>query len=250
VKENLNRRGAVIPRFLYKYRSLDEFTSRMLIDVEVFFASPAKLNDPFDSGAHYTLSAPTDSQRDALRRRMIEQGATDVSDKVMDYELSRHRDEHAQKANEILHGRLGVFCMSEKNDDILMWSHYANSHRGICVRLDTQQFLTVNRNKIYRVTYCSKYPTYALFDETNDPLDVILTKSPHWKYEREWRAVHSPSRPVRLPKSAISAIILGCRISESEELCVRAWIGASSPRPTVLRARKKPSEYGLDIVPA
>ena len=31
---------------------------------------------------------------------------------------------------------LGIFCLSERSDDILMWSHYSNGHRGVCLQFN------------------------------------------------------------------------------------------------------------------
>lgn len=33
-------------------------------------------------------------------------------------------------------------CMTETYDNILMWSHYANSHKGICIEYDVKKLLT------------------------------------------------------------------------------------------------------------
>jgi hypothetical protein len=40
-----------------------------------------------------------------------------------------------------LHEEVGVLCFSEKYDNILMWSHYAKSHTGLCVEFSRSQYL-------------------------------------------------------------------------------------------------------------
>ncbi len=32
--------------------------------------------------------------------------------------------------------KFGVYCLSEKKDDILMWSHYSNGHKRLCIEYD------------------------------------------------------------------------------------------------------------------
>ena len=42
----------------------------------------------------------------------------------------------------------GVCCFSEKKDDILMWSHYADGHKGFCL-----EFITPKHNRDQEVIY-------------------------------------------------------------------------------------------------
>ena len=41
-----------------------------------------------------------------------------------------------KQINENRYGR-GVCCLSEKHDDVLMWSHYSNGHKGFCLKFET-----------------------------------------------------------------------------------------------------------------
>jgi hypothetical protein len=96
--------------------------------------------------------------------------------------------------------RLRVFSVSEINDSILMWSHYAEYHTGAVFKLnvlpDLDNPLCVARPVIYK----PKPPT---FFTVNDWLDEFVgvklidpeklyweyayIKSDIWSYEREWR---------------------------------------------------------------
>jgi hypothetical protein len=51
----------------------------------------------------------------------------------------------------------GVLCLSERPDDILLWSHYGNSHRGLCLEFDAAAHLDVFP-RLHRVVYQKKYP--------------------------------------------------------------------------------------------
>jgi hypothetical protein len=44
--------------------------------------------------------------------------------------------EREHRAGEV---KIGIYCLSEIVDSTLMWSHYADSHRGICVVLEAEQ---------------------------------------------------------------------------------------------------------------
>lgn len=115
-------------------------------------------------------------------------------------------------------------CFSEKPNNILMWSHYADSHRGFVLEYDTDTFYTKCdscQNKIMRQT-CLDWKTTMLFpilytnqryDATQflsdhitmdflkkfnlpkvwgklDELDIVkvgIYKHTQWSYEHEWR---------------------------------------------------------------
>lgn len=49
----------------------------------------------------------------------------------------------AEKADDlIINGtkEFGICCFSETNNNIHMWSHYADSHKGICIEYDSSEF--------------------------------------------------------------------------------------------------------------
>jgi hypothetical protein len=58
---------------------------------------------------------------------------------------------------ETLDQSFGVLCLSERPDDILLWSHYSNSHRGLCLEFDAAAHPDVFP-RLRRVVYQKKYP--------------------------------------------------------------------------------------------
>ena len=84
--------------------------------------------------------------------------------------------------------RLGLLCFSERWDNPVLWSHYAEKHCGICLGFD------VADDAIARVEYANRR-----FKVRADPIKstgapgqesvrkLMLTKYSHWRYEREWR---------------------------------------------------------------
>ena len=103
-----------------------------------------------------------------------------------------------------------ISCFSCKNDSILMWSHYADSHQGVCFEFEE------NRNFFQKVHYSKKRVNISLsdaisrvlaFDFVNEKISYkdkkfsktmlkpLYTKSKEWSYEREVRCVLSDSEP-------------------------------------------------------
>jgi len=37
--------------------------------------------------------------------------------------------------------KIGIFSLSKKYDDELLWAHYANSHKGFCIEYDLEILL-------------------------------------------------------------------------------------------------------------
>lgn len=90
-------------------------------------------------------------------------------------------------------GDFGVVSLTPFCDNISMWSHYSDSHKGIVVGFDvgspffTDKFKQDNDlllGAIHKVKYSKKRVTR--FRSFHDPL---LTKSSAWKYEAEHRLI-------------------------------------------------------------
>ncbi len=47
-----------------------------------------------------------------------------------------HHLECYQNVSAGVRASLGVICFSERSDSLLMWSHYADNHNGICIEFD------------------------------------------------------------------------------------------------------------------
>lgn len=123
---------------------------------------------------------------------------------------------------EKLKEQLAIACLTEDNDNILMWSHYACNHKGICLEYDFEEILDTVQN-IYPVIYKDE-----IYDLSNDIMNQtvsgllkgVLNKSKAWEYEKEWRIpCNNPNRDagclIRFPK--VKSIYLGCKLEESDK---------------------------------
>jgi len=101
---------------------------------------------------------------------------------------------------------VGVLCFASKNDNLLMWAHYANNHSGICIEFDrTADFFNgkyknatelmgekikdryQNIGVIRHVEYQIERPTYIEPSKLEYDTESWFIKSPEWKYEEEQR---------------------------------------------------------------
>jgi Protein of unknown function (DUF2971) len=115
-----------------------------------------------------------------------------MSDEQLAEILLKTAKETAQRGVENFLNSRGVTCFSETNENLLMWSHYADRGQGICLEFDTAY---APFDKFRKVDYTEDIPeidlTQVLIEDDHDEiLRLYCTKSLHWSYEREWRGIH------------------------------------------------------------
>ena len=89
--------------------------------------------------------------------------------------------------SESLNG-LGVCCFSEAIDETLMWSHYAEGHRGIAIEFDAAHPYF---SRLLHVDYQDQREDVGLRWLIPEIIQkVILVKSTNWQYQREWRLLN------------------------------------------------------------
>lgn len=129
---------------------------------------------------------------------------------------------------------LGIICFSESIEDPVLWSHYANSHKGIALGFDYEM-----SDNILEVQYCSDRVTADLDKFLNLPeneqLDfvnsVLSIKAPSWSYESEYRVLipldecelHSGSYFIKIPENFLYEVILGIRCTVEEKYLKRLF---------------------------
>lgn len=235
-----------------------------------FFASPSDFNDPFDCKNLFTFQGASDSDwRKFLttflihkKPQLTEQERKRDVDEVIKSGEHRSREKLAEqrgKWDEVLENhsrRLGIVCLSESPNNILMWSHYADSHRGFCLEFDAD----ILKKAFYcsRVRYRKQYPTFSEF--VNSSLDEIahtfvLTKSNHWEYEKEVRLVINAQaeaggelrRVVEYPVEALTGIIFGCNMSdEGKEQIIKA-VSSIGANVNLYNCLKSSSSYSVIV---
>ena len=138
-----------------------------------------------------------------------------------------------QNADRLLAAQRNVrLCsFSVKNYSIVMWSHYANHHKGVCIENDLEilpdgdfrkemLFPVLYTNALFSVTSFFEAEMSGVQPRSNlAALLASLHKSPESAYEEEWRLV-LPSglakKDSNVPMPTPSRTFLGCRMSVSD----------------------------------
>nr|VFJ61660.1 MAG: Protein of unknown function (DUF2971) [Candidatus Kentron sp. DK] len=133
----------------------------------------------------------------------------------------------------------GVCCFSTLVDNPLLWSHYADQHRGFCIGYSLNR---VSKPRLNRVVYGGdrtvKTSLIAKAIIDNDPeartlldRDVLLRKAYPWRYEREWRLLGD--RGDQNSPLLLEDVTFGFRCLEAIQHTVIS----------ALESRKKPIEF-------
>ena len=90
-------------------------------------------------------------------------------------------------------GKFGMSCFCSSLENPLMWSHYANSHKGFCIEYEVTPMESENGHAFMSVNYTSKISKLNAIDlllNTNYFCENFLaSKSPEWAYEGEYRFI-------------------------------------------------------------
>lgn len=99
-----------------------------------------------------------------------------------------------------------ITCFSKRNDSMLMWSHYANGHSGVCIEYErpdnSELFIDVEYSKNKKFVKMKKLTSIFLgnkligqdvnldkYSEAKDFLTPFYTKSLDWEHEKEVRFI-------------------------------------------------------------
>ena len=269
-----------MPPVLYKYLDVDG-AIHTLKGCSVKFTPPNKFNDPFEfmPGGY---SGDTPEVRLQIVKELLVQDPkyrilyntiTGLSYSIDDWKISLAINvEQTQKIADKIFVNLQnrnwkdfvklasekfvCLSLSQCRDNLLMWAHYAEMHKGIVIGFKMEFF-----SHLHKVTYSTKrvlIPFSVTVSQTQRnkiAVAVMTTKSEDWSYEQEWRSIlhrkelkYSNGLYLQdFPPEAIDSIILGVNIDESLKKEILASI-LKFPNCKLYQAKLHQSEFALDLV--
>ena len=159
---------------IYKYFNLERGTDFLNVPY-MRISTPNSLNDPFESKyASSDLKAIEE-----IYRKYHKNHFKQYVDKFKDY---------------------GIISLTTNNDNLLMWSHYSDEHKGIVIGFDIDEndpsdfFYTPTTCRFEKVKYSQSRQFEGIINENN--LDEVklhysIIKSNEWNYESEYRFILS-----------------------------------------------------------
>ena len=84
---------------------------------------------------------------------------------------------------------VGLLCFSRKWGNSVLWSHYADKHRGLCLGFDIPDHLAKNVTYVGSRLKAELENAASLTDNDSFGFRLITTKYRHWRYEDEVRLI-------------------------------------------------------------
>ncbi|HEY5325524.1 MAG TPA: DUF2971 domain-containing protein [Mucilaginibacter sp.] len=204
-----------LPEFLYKYCKYNEYFVAMMRNKRLWFSNPASFNDPFDGSIYIPERVDVPQMKEYFLKRDSKNASFFEEKKDDTLAVLILRDEYMGILQTEL-DKLRIFCLSEEPNNLLMWAHYADCHKGICIKFRTSELLKSFAH-IYKVTYSEQKPQIDAYFEVGKAFEIAHTnKAIDWKYEKEYRIVGSRSAFEFLP-SSIEEIAFGAKFDPANE---------------------------------
>ncbi|MBD5153055.1 MAG: DUF2971 domain-containing protein [Oscillibacter sp.] len=250
------------PASLYKYYSDKPVNLDAVRNNKMWYSAPCNFNDVFDCDIAIDEQAVFNS---ALKLFPDKRGMRAGSPMWKNLRLEVNRALKLLRDQfDALRNTTGVSCFSESDDSLLMWAHYANNHRGICVEYDLLEVSAKLGFSAVPVIYsddrtCFNFLNLQTIEK--DSLGIFIqsltSKSPEWDYEKEWRIVRDQEacgenwndgkKGALLEMICPSSVILGCAAQPEFEKEVKEY--CNSNKINLYQMEKDKGKYQLNRKP-
>jgi hypothetical protein len=267
------------PKYLYHYMGTNlDHIKTVLIKNKLYFPSPKKFNDPFDCATTVTFSNAKEDvlqqyyhhlMKGEYKRKGINRTDEEIK-KEAEYGIARGKHKNKEWLNARSYEikkevkefgkKLRIFCLTKKPKDILMWSHYANNHKGIVLQFDRKRMVNENgENRCFPVSYAFSFPSireYMNYVNSENYLDFAnlfyCQKAKCWGYECEWRIFtqvknKNDKKLIDIPDGLLTGIIFGCKTSNKVKEQIKAWNSSRKNLLTIYQAEPSSNSFEITI---
>lgn len=230
---------------LFKFTPINFNLIRLLVNSEIWFSSPYMLNDPFEVEFEMERmkELPTD---DFLMEWYLKKSSFKHTENETKWRIEKIKKNPSLFYKDLktdlqiqYHNRLKVSCFSLVFNEILLWSHYADEHKGICLIFDRD--IIIQDSMAYgshssldfvgaqKVKYCALKKLIVHFDKKEFRLPIRNLKTSNfkklkcWRYEKEFRIIYRDvfstipnGMASTFPKKALRGVIFGEKCSNND----------------------------------
>lgn len=154
--------------------------------------------------------------------------------------------------------KYGITCGSTSSTCSVMWGHYANNHRGICLEIEIsdkkgKQNLIQNEKdffKVMNVDYTDTPINMYDFEALNNKkirTQLLSTKSKTWHYENEVRIIAKNQGCIPINRYNVKSIIFGSKSSPADRLTFCRLLAALDYKIELKIARLQVDSYDMKI---
>jgi len=251
-------RDGKISRYIYRYDSCEN-AKKSIEGKYIWMSSNSSFNDPFEGILHadYENAQDADIVEFYMAQKWTEAELINLINDLKDNEKRKIIIEGMKNNHRNNVTAAGIFCCSEINDSITMWSYYAQKHEGVCIEYDilkdTAAFEFVIKMK-YTKTFPPKVPLSQAkegIDNEKSLLNVsLLTKSDCWENEKEVRIIKTfKTGKIEINPDCLKSVIFGLRcLKKDKEEMIKIMLEKGYNKNTeIKKAVKAEKEYKIVI---
>ncbi len=218
---------------LFKFMRFDT-AIKVILNQELLFSNPKTFNDPFDCDLNLIYCDLADcgdeikNEIELLKAQLSVNLGTHMPKSFIYSQIDQYcADGSLEKIylqgqqNKIENNAVCCFSLDYKN--VCMWSHYADNHRGVCLAFENKvesPFLNIDNEDIsYGIVQYQNYEPFNYLKNKRLGMErLLLTKSPDWEYEKEFRYI-SPfgSKLEKFYPNFLKGIIFGSKTSSDQQ---------------------------------
>lgn len=199
----------------YKYRSLEDLKRflEIIMNQKLWSSTYRELNDPMEGAFQYDP---------------VFKGANFI------------RTLQNQKQHTF------ICSLSKTYQNGLMWSFYANEHKGVCIELEPNTSV-----KDWHLIDVDYVPNIAMIGKESATVDNVLSKkSSQWSYEQEVRFIRTvdasdKSNRKRYMRVKILRIFLGIRMAPKDKRLITRLIKSVAPTIDVVEMKRENIDFGF-----
>lgn len=282
------------PKILYKYLTA-ETGLKVLEHQTIRFSNPKCFNDPYDSDMPFTIKNYKELNNDYFIKLIDKMSNHKLGQQILPewFDLNVAKDiltkepinknpiDYIKDILKPFKEKMRVLCLSQNNDNLLMWSHYSFNHTGIVIGINNYFYYFKDAMP---VPYSRTIPKIdgVLFDEltldTKEALEefrrLLQTKSTDWKYESEWRCTFDVEKRFEfinkfsefkfkypkvynelknqedfihtpLPIESIDSVYLGAKMNILDELRLIYLVRNKYPKTKIFKAELSQTEFKI-----
>jgi len=210
-----------MPRTFFRYTRINEKIISSINESFFSFSSLTKFSDPFEG---IEIKDYSDINDESIKKHLDyinEKFKTILNHKEISQENYK---EKLKQSTDGARNNLLILCLTTEPDNNLMWAHYSDGGKGICIEMDPFADPLFFSNLI-KVDYVDDYPKEKFSQTTlinnSDPKYfkiIAATKEKIWEYEKEWRIIKvNGNKEQKFNKDIIKSIIFGLRIPPEDK---------------------------------
>lgn len=210
---------------LHKYVTID--TLKKIIGGSIRFTQPGDFNDPFELVPELHVPESEGKNININFNLQAPRRSPPVGELPENFRSEFCSDFNSRKILQELNKTIGILCLSQNYNSLLMWSHYADQYRGAIVTFNKDHEFFKGLIEIdYKEIRPKKDVSAYLGDAKPVPIAELCIKPKDWQYEAEVRIIRSlndctkvadgdkyPIYVMDIPLECIKSITLGERTS-------------------------------------